>query len=135
MILSKSTFAIPCHMTDLNCYRREASSLFIEIYGSVLLGQGILNMGYVCAIYGSMGHVCAIYGSMGHVCTIFGSVTASSLLRNTPTLFLPSYFSPIFLRRLIILPGGMEIVIDSIWRRCITEQGLYFTISERNHDV
>ena len=60
MLLSESTFAIPCHMTDLN---------IIEIYGSVLLGHGILNMG----------HVCAIYGSMGHVCTIFGSVTASSL--------------------------------------------------------
>ena len=52
-----------------NRYRREASSLFIEIYRSVLLGHGILNMGHVCAIYGSMGHVCAIYGS----------VTASSL--------------------------------------------------------
>ena len=23
----------------------------------------------------------------------------------------------------IILPGGVEIVIDSIWRRCITKQG------------
>ena len=69
MLLSESTFAIPCHMTHLNCYRWEASSLFIEIYGSVLLGHGISNMG----------HVCAIYGSMGHVCTIFGSVTASSL--------------------------------------------------------
>ena len=69
MLLSESTFAIPCHMTDLNRYRREASSLFIEIYRSVLLGHGILNMGHVCAIYGSMGHVCAIYGS----------VTASSL--------------------------------------------------------
>ena len=69
MVLSESTFAIPCHMTDLNRYRREASSLFIKIYGSVLLGHGILNMGHVCATYGSMGHVCAIYGS----------VTASSL--------------------------------------------------------
>ena len=69
MLLSESTFAIPCHMTDLNRYRREASSLLIEIYGSVLLGHRILNMG----------HVCAIYGSMGRVCTIFGSVTASSL--------------------------------------------------------
>ena len=69
MLLSESTFAMPCHMTDLNRYRREASSLFIEIYRSVLLGHGILNMGHVCAIYGSMGHVCAIYGS----------VTASSL--------------------------------------------------------
>ena len=69
MFLSESTFAIPCHMTDLNRYRREASSLFIEIYRSVLLGHRILNMGHVCAIYGSMGHVCAIYGS----------VTASSL--------------------------------------------------------
>ena len=97
-------------------YRREASSLFIEIYPSVLLGHGILNMGHVCAIYGSMGHVCAIYGS----------VTASSLRRNTPTLFLPSYFPLIFLRRLIILLGGMEIVIDSIWRRCVTERGFVF---------
>ena len=52
-----------------NRCRREASSLFIEIYGSVLLGHEILNMG----------HVCAIYGSMGHVCIIYGSVTASSL--------------------------------------------------------
>ena len=69
MLLSESTFAIPCHMTDLNRYGREASSHIIEIYGSVLLGHGILNMG----------HVCAIYGSIGHVCTIFGSVTASSL--------------------------------------------------------
>ena len=69
MLLSESTFAIPRHMTDLNRYRREASSLFIEICGSVLLGHGILNMG----------HVCAIYESMEHVCTIFGSVTASSL--------------------------------------------------------
>ena len=68
-LLAEPTFAIPCHMTDLNRYRREASSLFIEIYGSVLLCHGILNMG----------HVCAIYGSMGYVCTIFGSVTASSL--------------------------------------------------------
>ena len=42
VLLSESTFAIPCHMTDLNRYRREASSLFIEIYGSVLLGHGIL---------------------------------------------------------------------------------------------
>ena len=25
MLLSESTFAIPCHMTDLNRYRREAS--------------------------------------------------------------------------------------------------------------
>ena len=64
MLLSESTFAIPCHMTDLNRYRREGSSLFIEIYGSVLLGHGILNMGHVCAIYGSMGHVCAVYGSV-----------------------------------------------------------------------
>ena len=64
MLLSESTFAIPCHMTDLNRYRRKASSLFIEIYRSVLLGHGILNMGHVCAIYGSMGHVCAIYGSV-----------------------------------------------------------------------
>ena len=37
----------PCHMSDLNRYRREhrygreASSLFIEIYRSVLLGHGI----------------------------------------------------------------------------------------------
>ena len=71
MVLSESTFAIPFHMTNLNRFNRyrQASSLFIEIYGSVLLGHGILNMG----------HVCAIYGSMGHVCTIFGSVTASSL--------------------------------------------------------
>ena len=69
MLLSESTFAILCHMTDLNRYRREASSHIIEIHGSVLLGHGILNMG----------HVCAIYGSMGHICTIFGSVTASSL--------------------------------------------------------
>ena len=42
MLLSESTFAIPCHMTDLNRYRREASSLFIEMYRSVLLGHGIL---------------------------------------------------------------------------------------------
>ena len=68
-LLSESTFAIPFHMTDLNRYRREASSLFIEIYSSVLLGHEILNMG----------HVCAIYGSMGHVCTIYRSVPASSL--------------------------------------------------------
>ena len=44
----------------------------------------------------------------------------------TPTLLLPSYFSSIFLHRLIILSGGREIVIDSIWRRCITEQGFVF---------
>ena len=32
MLLSESTFAISCHMNDLNRYRRETSSLFIEIY-------------------------------------------------------------------------------------------------------
>ena len=39
MLLSESTFAIPSHMTGLNRYRREASSLFSEIYRSVLLGH------------------------------------------------------------------------------------------------
>ena len=43
---------------------------------------------------------------MGHVCAIYGSVTGSSLTKHAhivPTLL----FSPIFLRRLIILPGGV----------------------------
>ena len=100
MLLSESTFAIPCHMTDLNRYRREASSHIIEIYGSVgsvLLGHGILNMG----------HVCAIYGSMGHVCTIFGSVTHPASDETRPHCSYPLIFPLFFFAVLLFCRGGL----------------------------
>ena len=85
------------------------------------------NMGHVCAIYNIKygTRLCHIwkYGTrLYHIwkCHCIQPLTKHAHI--VPTLL----FSRIFLRRLIILPGGMKIVIDSIWRRCITEQGFVF---------